>query len=375
MLSIKGIEVFRTNLEMKKPFKVARYGIQSKIENIIVKIYSKNDIIGIGEVSLVTPLYYSGEICDTIANVIKHYLMKAVINEDPFNITKIWNKMNSIIKGNRLAKVVIDMALYDLIGKSLNLPVCKLIGGLNRKEFPSMGAIGAENTEESIKEAIKQVKEGFKVLKIKALGTSPKKEIERIQQIIETIGDEIELVLDANAVWDFKTALRIIKSLEKYHNIYFEQPTDIENIKALAILRNNTTAPIIADESAFTFHGLLEIIHLQAADYVNVKITQTAGGGFFNVLTAIRLLENADIKITIDDAPATEIVGSACAHLAAIVNEKSYWYFAHAPGWMNIKKSPVKKGGVKVEQPPIVTLPSAPGLGIEELDETLLIRI
>src|SRR5690606_21413685 len=116
-----------------------------------------------------------------------------------------------------------DMALYDLLAKSANMPLYQVLGGSNSREVFTDTTIYLDTPETMAAHALKYKNEGCTAIKVK-LGTTEKEDIARIKAIREAIGYDIPLRIDANQGWDTVTAIRILKALEKFDIEHCEEP-------------------------------------------------------------------------------------------------------------------------------------------------------
>src|SRR5205085_5127887 len=181
------------DLKLITPFRIAR-GVQAISPNVIVQINS-NGHTGYGEAS---PTEYYGESVETVLACIT--LFAGNLGDDPFLIEDILERLDKIIGLNPSAKAAVDMSLYDLIGKILNVPLYKLLG-LNAKHTPSTSfTIGIDTPTEMAKKAL--LAKDYPILKIK-VGT--KHDLEIITAIREVSNAAIRV--DANTGWTPKEAI------------------------------------------------------------------------------------------------------------------------------------------------------------------------
>jgi len=139
-----------------------------------------------------------------------------------------------------LAKAPIDMALYDLMGKALNVPVFKLLGGLYARRFPIVALIGIGTPQEVVGEARRYVDEGYTGLRLKI---GPKRDVENVRAIREAVGGDITLRVDGNQGYSPSMAVKAIKAMEPYDVELVEQPTPWWDFSGLATERKPSTRP------------------------------------------------------------------------------------------------------------------------------------
>ena len=270
---IREIDVIVVELPLKKEWKISLYAAKTR-PHAIVRIRTENGTVGYGEVSP-SPAFM-GETGYTAELAISKYLAPAVCGKSIFDLDTIHTTMESAIYGNYAAKSAIDIALYDCMGKSLGVPVYKLLGGKVRDKAPLSWVVGMQDINGSIAEARQYRDMGYKVIKIK-VGNDPQKDYAVVKGIREALGDQAVLRLDANQGYDYRTALDIFSRLEEFNLESIEQPVRRWDIAGMKYVRSRLKTPVMADESVSTLHDVHTIIHEQAADIVNLKVGKVGG--------------------------------------------------------------------------------------------------
>jgi len=385
-LKITKIETYRldyktSHFHTDRPLAFqASYGTYTGSQHVIVKIHTDRGITGIGEAanSVISAPGRTHlrpkETSDTVIHMIRDFIAPNIVGDDPLEIGKIHYKMDAWICGHKSAKAAVDMALYDIMGHSYETPICKLLGGCYRKDIPCLAAIGIEEPEEMAKEALSWVEKGWIgfQMKIGGLAVKPEKDVERVRQVRDAVGDEIIILADANQAYSPRTAIRTIKKMERY-DIYAEQPTPAYDIKALARVAEAVEVPILADESLTwggePIHNLVEIVQNNAADMLKLKNEPV--GGIYKQMKIVRMAEEFELPCVTDcDQPMTRILGTALAHVAAALDYRIFFPSLAASGFMTQRPDIVKSGGVQLEKN-ILKLPEGSGLGIEIKEEML----
>ena len=157
---------------------VTSYGPEPTIKyHVMVKIVSNEDVSGFGEASPLPD--FSGETHDIIQSMIDKYYSPILIGKDPFDLELIHHEMNYKYPANHASKAAIDMALYDLCGKTLNIPVYQLLGGRCREQVEIGAALGIGTPSETAQKAKDYVNQGAKAIKLK-VGINPKQDIQTV---------------------------------------------------------------------------------------------------------------------------------------------------------------------------------------------------
>jgi L-Ala-D/L-Glu epimerase len=327
------------DLKLTTPFRISR-AVQYASPNVIVEV-KYNEHIGYGEAA---PSAYYGESVETVLACIA--MFAGNLGDDPFVIEDIMPHLDKIIRLHPSAKAAVSMALYDIVGKLLNVPLYKLLG-LNPAHTPHTSfTIGLDTPMEMAKKAL--LAQDYPILKIK-VGT--KHDIE----IIQAIRDVTKAVLrvDANAGWTPKEAIKNIQAMLPYNIEFVEQPIPAHDLTGLKLIRENVPVPIIADESCVTVEDIPKIA--ECVDGINIKLTKC--GGINHALKMIHVARAHNLRIMLGCMIESSLGITAAAHLTPLVD------YADLDGNLLIDNDPFI--GVTVDHGKLI-LPSESGLGVRE---------
>jgi L-alanine-DL-glutamate epimerase-like enolase superfamily enzyme len=310
-MMIEKFEVYAIHLSLKQPF-VISYTTYEYMPSIIVKLIADNGLVGYGEA--VPDEHVTGETYMATFEVLKHILLPAVKHQNPFNIEKIHDIMNTAIFGNPAAKAAIDIACYDLMGKYAKLPVYDLIGGKYHESLTYAKVLSIDEPEIMAERAFEAVEQGFSSLKLK-VGSNTRLDVERICAVREKVGPNVPIRVDVNQGWKtYANALPAVKALEPLNIAWVEQPIRMGDFEGLAELKEKTTIPIMADESVHNGDHLQEIIKKKAADVINIKLMKC--GGIYPAIHMAKTAEVAGIGCQIGSMVESSIGSSAGYHTA-----------------------------------------------------------
>jgi o-succinylbenzoate synthase len=353
---IKNIEVYEISVPLITPFKTALRTIDA-INDVVVKITTDTEETGYGEAAPTAVI--TGETKESIKSAILNYIKPSIISMEIDNLEGLMEKVNSCIVKNTSAKAAVDMAIYDLYAKKLNLPLYKVLGGY-RKEITTDITISVNEIDEMVKDSLKAVKEGFNILKIK-VGKEGSKDIERISEIRKAVGKNVMLRVDANQGWTSKQAVKIIRTLEDQAlNIELvEQPVKYWDLEGMKYVTQNTCTKILADESVFSMKDAIKIIQEKAADLINIKLMKT--GGIFNALKICNIAEAYGVECMIGCMLESKISVSAAANLGAA---KKIITMVDLDGPALCKIDPIKGGPIFKNNS--IKISEKAGLGFED---------
>tara|TARA_B100000401_G_scaffold63241_1_gene37437 strand:- start:440 stop:1615 length:1176 start_codon:yes stop_codon:yes gene_type:complete len=276
MSKIKNIEVFFLEYPFPKELNYKYSG--GLVENMIVaiiKVTDSNNNYGIGEVT-------HGQFThQPIIGLTKHF-RDMLIGTEADNINQIWEKMyGSSVFWNRQGIGIgvmggINIALYDLLGKNLKLPVYQLIGGLNKKRIRIYASNGLfDNKEQLIADAQKAYDLGFRVYKMRVV--EPALIIELVSAFKKEFKSRMDLIVDAvqgstSNPWATKVSINIAKKLEEYQILFFEEPCRVENLNGYKEIKNSTNLNIAGAESIPTARAFKPYFENNVFDIVQFDI-------------------------------------------------------------------------------------------------------
>lgn len=250
------------------------YGILSESDQIVLEVRTDEGIIGWGESNPWAG--FSGDIADSVVCVIQKLIGPGLIGKDPLNINAIHRDMDAMIFGNKMAKAAIDMACFDILGKYLKVPVHTILGGKKHNEIRCFWSIGGSTPEESAAEVVSVKNQGYWGCMIK-VGNDFKNDIARTLAVREAVGSEFPLIVDANQGWDYDTALRFGKGVEKADILFYEQPVKAWDIESLSKLRRKLELRISADEGVSTIQEAKALVKAEACDVFSIKTSKHGG--------------------------------------------------------------------------------------------------
>ncbi len=278
---------------------------------LLVKVHTDEGIIGLGEVSCTAG--WSGEDQVTAAHFIRHSLAPQLEGQDPTQIERLTAKVQKGVANNPFTKAALEMALWDILGKSVGLPVYRLLGGAVREFVPTKFSVSGLEPERAADIAVWAVEQGFRAMKVK-VGIDPESDVARVRAVREAIGPDVRLGVDANGGWSPRVAIQTIRRLYDY-NIYFvEQPVPALDVSWLADVRNHINLPVMADESMYTLQDAMAVVRAGAADVLSVYIGK--GGGIGPARKVAAVAEAAGLTCTVGSNLEMGVASAAMIHLA-----------------------------------------------------------
>lgn len=352
-MKITRITTEPISIPLQRVFRTALRTVTT-LENVVLRMETDSGLMGYGSAAPTTVI--SGETMGSITAAADH-IGAAIAGMELSEYERVFQRLNGCLVGNYAAKAAVDMALYDLLAKSVKMPLYRFLGGAVQPLATDI-TISLDSAEKMAEESRARLAEGFKVLKIK-LGNEPALDIERLDRIYRTVGDTATMRIDANQGWQCKEAVYVGRELER-RGIpveLIEQPVAAHRIQDLAFIRGQLTLPVFADESAFTGADVLELIRIGAVDGINIKLMKC--GGIYNARKIAAIAEAAGIPCMIGSMMECHLSVTAAAHLAAATRAISL-FDLDAP--LFCASNPCA-GGISYRGP-YIDLPEEPGLGI-----------
>ncbi len=293
---IRDVKVHLVSMEVKGKFADSTRKVET-IGYTIVRVTTNEGIEGFG----VTYHEVGGE---ATRMLIEKNIAPRIIGKDPFETEVIWADMFQYLRGVGrkglmfCALSAVDIALWDLKGKILDIPLYRLWGG-NQKKVPVYGSGGwtSYTDDELVAEMKDIVSRGYKMIKFKVGyngGQSPSRDLERVRKVREAVGPDIGIMLDANNCWDAATGARFANRVKDYDIMFLEEPVFADDIPGLSRFKQSTDLPLASGEHEYTKYGARDLILHNAADIV--QLDGTRAGGFTEMLKIAALTQAWNLK-------------------------------------------------------------------------------
>lgn len=322
-------------------------------DSTVVEIETDTGIVGYGEVCPLGPFYlpaYGPGVRAGIQELAPH-----LIGMNPTELGPLNRMMDAALKGHAYVKSGIDMACWDLLGKSSGKSVCDLMGGRFGEDFVLYRAISQESPEAMAEKVAGYRNEGYRRFQLK-VGGDPDVDIQRIKKVAAELHAGDRLVADANTGWLMHEAARVVRAVREM-DVYIEQPC-LSYEECLSI-RRRTDHPFVLDES---IHGMQELLRAsgdQAMDVVNIKISKF--GGLTKARLARDLCVSLGVAMTIEDSWGGDIITAAIACLAHSTPTELLFTSTDFNSYVTVSTA----DGAPQRSAGRLTATDQPGLGIE----------
>jgi L-rhamnonate dehydratase len=338
----------------------------------LVEIETDEGFTGIGEACIHSE---RGEAALAAQKIIDIGFKPLLIDENPFDIQKIWLKLYSYCEWYGRAGVAIyvlsgiDVALWDILGKALGVPIHRLLGGKFRDKIPVYASLlfdmddpegTAETGREYVKQGYRAVKYGWGRKRECAFGSNLKSDEEMIRVIRDVLGPDAQIMVDVGRFVNLTgaQAVKLARMLERYDIFWLEEPLPPEDIDGYADLSKAVDIYIAAGESEYNLHGFKEYITRRAVDIIQPDVTKA--GGFTIARKIVDLCETWNLMM-VPHGFSTLVNVTANLHLVASMPRALILEYRRTPSPLISrlsKKPPTYEDGY-------LRIPDEPGLGIE----------
>jgi L-alanine-DL-glutamate epimerase-like enolase superfamily enzyme len=304
------------------------HGDHHTSDYVIVRIHTDDGLVGLGEATV--SALWSGETSKSCVAALTDLIGPALLGADPTQVSALRKLTEFLIKLNPFTKAAVEMALWDIAGKALGVPVYQLLGGKVREVIPTKMMIGAFELPRVRSLAEQFLSWGVRCLKVK-VGIDLAGDLARVQAVRNVAGPDIPITVDANCGWNVTTARVALDRLQQYHLLIAEQPIAPGDTEAMASLRYPGGIPIMADESVFTLADAWNVLRAHAADVISIYPGKN--GGIAASIEIAHIAAAAGIPCHIGSNLELGIGSAAMLHLAcAIKNVESETYPADILG-------------------------------------------
>ena len=351
-----------------------RFGWSQRVtdrrQSAICLVDTDEGIQGAGEA------FYFGGPAKVVASLIDDGLGPLVLGQDPMDTSVIWDRLYNWTrdqgqKGLTISAIsAVDIALWDIKGKVLGLPIYKLLGGAYRTRAKAYATglyepQGVPSVIEAlVEEAVGYREAGFSGMKLK-VGYGLRADEAYVCAVREAIGDDVALMVDANHAYNASEAIRLARVLADYDVLWFEEPVVPEDVDGYMEVRAASDVLIAGGECEYTRYGFRQLIDNRAVDILQPDLC--AAGGYTEVMKVVAMASAASIPV-IPHVWGTNVGLAAALQFHAALPHFPERRFAAEPFFECDRSHHPFRDGVTHERFSIedgyIAIPDRPGLGI-----------
>jgi len=356
-ISVKSIVLHHVRVPLVEPFRISNGSITDK-DAILVELKTEEDIVGWGEASPMSGAFYSDDTPETAWTALSDSLIPTVFSTGEIDVRSFYEQMRTH-PGDHFAKAGIEGALWDAYARTLQRPLCELLG-TRARPIPSGVAIGIYDDVADLMERVERYTAlGYRRVKIKI---EPGWDIEPVTAI-RTRFPNLPLMVDANAAYSIADA-GIFLELDRHDLMMIEQPLAREAHAEAGELQRQLRTPLCADESAESMSAVASLIDNEAARIINIKVQRV--GGLSEASLMLEAARGAGLECWAGTMPELGIASAQGLHLATHdgfsyptdIEASERWYV-----------DDVIAPALEIDAHGFIQLPVGPGTGYEVVRE------
>jgi o-succinylbenzoate synthase len=360
-MQLVSLDIFPLRLPFREEFRIARGSVGSPeagAPHIYVRVVGENGMEGWGEARPSHRWSYETE--ESVVSTIRDYLAPALEGVDLFDVDGIHRRMDrdiapGISTGAPVAKSGVDMAIHDLLARSVGLPLGLFLGGSREPSVALTYLVSVASAAEAEARARQAWAQGYRGFKVK-VGMGPARDLELLQAV-RRAAPAAYLWADANQAYDAATASAQARAMEQLGVDVLEQPLAANDWTGLARLARETALPIAVDESVFSPGDLIQLVKLEAVDILVIKLSKM--GGLARARLCVQIAREAGLGLLGSGLTESRLGLAAAVHLYGAFGGCA---FADLNGPQFLADDPVAEGLDLV--PGLAHVPTTPGIGV-----------
>jgi L-alanine-DL-glutamate epimerase-like enolase superfamily enzyme len=354
-MKIVSVSIAHLNLaQADKSWRIS-LGTISETLTTLIRLETNDGFVGHGAAPIGAQLI-SGESHASV-DLFVRAAKDALVGASPLNRNAIMGRVSSLMAGNARAKAGIDSALYDLIGRILNVPAAAFLGGAVRTEIPIIRIVAMAKPDAMANAAAGVVDAGFRYLKLKVSG-DPSADVDRVGAVRERCGPDVHLTIDANQGYSPAHALVFLRGIEQFNVEMAEQPVAADDFEGLKMVRSKSYVPILADESIRSIGDAFRLIQMGAADFISIKVGHL--GGISTAVKLANICEASSVGCLVGANTGGRMVEAANMHFIAAT--RAITYACEVGEFYRLTNDPTAE--LEAENGTL-KLPQGPGIGVQ----------
>ncbi len=341
---------------------------------LFVKVETDEGIYGIGEMGAWGYL----DACAGALEKLKSYL----VGKNPLQIEHHFNFMyrSMYFRGSVVLSAIsaVDIALWDILGKTLNVPIYQLLGGKTRDKVRTYAPVFESDPQKMVEGCLKLKEQGFTAARLMMCGSMATNDVSREECIFsnkvsdyinrvkvcrEAVGEDFDLCLEVHRSMTPSEAVAFARGVEKYNPLFIEDPIAPDSVEAMANVANSINIPIATGERAISIQEMQSFCSQNAARYLRPDVCVVGG---ITAAKKIAAIAEANYIAIAPHNPLGPISTAACLQLDACIPNlliQEFPSFYHAGEEAKMMKEPFR-----VEDG-YIYIPDGPGLGIDLIDD------
>jgi L-alanine-DL-glutamate epimerase-like enolase superfamily enzyme len=356
-MTIARVESWSEAVPLSRPYTIA-YRTVSAVNLAFVRLTTDQGHVGLGAASPAPSV--TGETLQACCASLAPEALSWLVGRDPRHLGGALHRFKDTMAATPAARAAVDMAMYDLFGRLVGVPVVELLGRCHQS-LPTSITIGIKSVEETLEEAREYLGRGFRCLKVKT-GKSLDEDVERIIKLRELAGPNLPIRVDANQGYDAEQTLAFFQRTGAADVEFVEQPLPADAVEVMRSLPDEVRQEIAADESLHSEADALALTHPpMACGIYNIKLMKCGGITAGRNMAALAQTAGIDLMWGCNDESCISI--AAALHVAFACPNTRY---IDLDGSFDLARD-VARGGFRLEEGVMSAL-DEPGLGVSLAD-------
>jgi L-alanine-DL-glutamate epimerase-like enolase superfamily enzyme len=302
-------EFWPVTMALAVPYTIA-YETISSCTNVFLRVITDTEHVGLG--CAAPDLEVTGETPESVLEACSSHVEPTLKGADGLRLAVLLDALKGSLRPHPSVLAMVDMALYDLLGKAAAMPVHLLLGGY-RQSMPTSVTIGILPLAETLERVRSWKEQGVFIIKLKG-GVSVDEDVERVMRTRELLGDRGEIRFDANQGYSLDNARDFVNRTKAAAIELLEQPTPRDRFDLLGQVSQNVSVPVMADESVMNLKDTLRLAKADQADMVNIKLQKV--GGIFEALRINSVAHAAGYEVMVGCMDEAALAIAAGLHFA-----------------------------------------------------------
>jgi L-alanine-DL-glutamate epimerase-like enolase superfamily enzyme len=272
-MKVTRVDTIPLKIPLTKPMLMGGVRYETA-ETVLVRAETDGRVVGWGEAAVAPGL--TGETSASIMAIVP-MLAEQIAGLDPRDLGAASRCLRRAVYGNTAAKAALDMALHDIVGRSIGWSITRLLGGARTESLDCLCLVGNSDPDRDIMEAERKAGEGFCCFKLKVANGDLDAEVETLVTMRKRLGGKMLLCADANTNWTTEEAIRFVQAVEGCAPSFVEQPVSGDDLRGLRRVAAASRVPVGADEGLHDMNGMTHMLEAGIAAGGSFKIMKFEG--------------------------------------------------------------------------------------------------
>ena len=313
-LTIEKLSAYQIAIPLTTPYHLSKvYGTQTHCDAVIIRLETTDGSIGWGEADP-GGLIFTGDTGEMVMTSLRESEAQQVLGKN----AEEWIEQGEGLNQKGSIGAALDVAVHDLLARSLNQPLWSLLGKNKREGIESLWPTSSGTGKDDLEVIRPKITQGFQTFMLKMGSRSIEEDLQRLREVIKALPKHIKVMVDANQGWTFEETMEFIDGIQDMPLVLIEQPVKASELGSLNRILKESPVPISVDESLQTVEQARNVAKENAANVFSIKVSKN--GGLRAGLEIARTAEENDIKVLMNSMLELGITQAASLHLGCVID-------------------------------------------------------